>query len=146
MKKLSCILILKNKFSCPYYWYIKFSNKYYYKDMEPLCNQVLHNQFETFHRCYKHIEGVRVIFSRQENLFWQNYCILDLDNFHIWLQYWVASFCNQFLPEYSSNQFETLHRCYKHIEDVHVTFSGQENHFWQNFCIFDLDDFQVRFQ
>ena len=49
--------------------YIKFSNKYYYKDMEPLCNQVLHNQFETFHRCYKHIEGVRVIFSRQENLF-----------------------------------------------------------------------------
>ena len=29
----------------------------------------------------------------------------------------------------SSNQFETLHRCYKHIEDVHVTFSRQENHF-----------------
>ena len=31
--------------------------------------------------------------------------------------------------EFSSNQFETLHRCYKHIEDVHVTFSRQENHF-----------------
>ena len=42
------------------------------------------------------------------------------------LQYWVASFCNQLLPEYSSNQFETLRRCYKHIEDVHVTFNRQE--------------------
>ena len=41
------------------------------------------NQYETLHRCYKHIEDVH----------------------------------------------ETLHRCYKHIEDVHVTFSRQENHF-----------------
>ena len=45
------------------------------------------------------------------------------------LQYWVASLCNQLLPEFSSNQFETLHRCYKHIENVHVTFSRQENNF-----------------
>ena len=37
--------------------------------------------------------------------------------------------CNQLLPEFSSNQFETLHRCCKHIEDVHMTFSRQENHF-----------------
>ena len=29
----------------------------------------------------------------------------------------------------SSNQFETLHSCYKHIEDVYVTFSRQENNF-----------------
>ena len=49
--------------------------------------------------------------------------------FQIRLQYWVASLCNQHLPEYSSNQFETVHRCYKHIEDVHVTFTRQENNF-----------------
>ena len=45
------------------------------------------------------------------------------------LQYGIASLCNQLLSEFSSNLFETLHRCFKHIEDVHVTFSTQENHF-----------------
>ena len=54
---------------------------------------------------------------------------LDLDNFQVRLQYGVASLCNQLLSEFSSNQFETLHRCYEHIEDVHVTFSRQDNHF-----------------
>ena len=49
--------------------------------------------------------------------------------FQVRLQYWVASLCNHLLPEFSSNQFETFHRCYKHIEDVHVTFSRQENNF-----------------
>ena len=49
--------------------------------------------------------------------------------FQVWLQCWVASLCNQLLPEFSSNQFETINRCYKHIEDVHVTFSRQENNF-----------------
>ena len=96
-----------------------------------LCNQLLpefsSNQFETFHRCYKHIEDVHVPFSRQENHFWQNYGILDLDNFQVRLQFWVASLCNQLLPEFSSNQFETLHRCYKHIEDVHVFFFAHKN-------------------
>ena len=29
---------------------------------------------------------------------------------------------------------------------MHVTFSMQENHFWQNYGILNLDDFQVRFQ
>ena len=38
----------------------------------------------------------------------QNYSILDLDNFQVWLQYGVASLCNQLLPEFSSNQFETF--------------------------------------
>ena len=57
--------------------------------------------------------------------FWTQ-TILDLDNFQVRLQYWVASLCNQLLPEISSNQFETLHRCFKHIEDVHVSFSRQE--------------------
>ena len=98
-----------------------------------LCNQLLpefsSNQFETLHGCYKHIEDVHVTFSRQENNFRQNYGILDLDNFQVKLQYGVASLCNQLLPEFSSNQFETLHGCYKHIEDVHVTFSRQENNF-----------------
>ena len=89
---------------------------------------------------------MHVTFSRQENYFWQNYSILDLDNFQVRFQYWVASLCNQLLPEFSSNQFETFHRYYKHIEDVHVIFRGQENNFWQNYSILDLDDFQARFQ
>ena len=70
---------------------------------------------------------------------------MDLDNFQVRLQYWVASLCNQLLPEFSSNQFETLHRCYKHIEDVHVTFSRQEIFFGQNDGISDVDNFQARF-
>ena len=98
-----------------------------------MCNQVLSgfssDQFETLHRYYKHIEDVHVVFSRQENNFRRIYGILDLDNFQVRLQYGVASLCNQLLPEFSSNQFETLHRCYKHIENVHVTFSRQENNF-----------------
>ena len=98
-----------------------------------LCNQLLpefsSNQFETLHRYYKHIEDVHVTFSRQENNFNKNYGILDLDNFQVRLQYWVASLCNQLLPDFLSNRFETLHRCYKHIENVHVTFSRQENNF-----------------
>ena len=89
---------------------------------------------------------MHVTFSRQENNFWQNYDILDLDNFQVRLQYWVAILFNQLLPEFSSNQFETFYRCYKHIEDVHVTFSRQENNFWQNYGILDLDDFQAGFQ
>ena len=36
------------------------------------------------------------------------------------LQYGEASLCYQLLPEFSSSQFETQHRCYKHIEVVHV--------------------------
>ena len=98
-----------------------------------LCNQLRpefsSNRFETLHRCYKHIEDVHVTLSRQENNFLQNYGILDLDNFQVRLQYGVASLCNQLLQEFSSNQFETLHRCYKYIEDVHVTFSRQEKNF-----------------
>ena len=76
---------------------------------------------------------MHVTFSRQENNFRQNYDILDLDNFlvrlQVRLQYWVASLCNQLLPDFSSNRFETLPRCYKHIEDVHVTSGRQKNNF-----------------
>ena len=102
-----------------------------------LCNQLLpefsSNQSETLHRCYKHIENMHVVFSRQKNNFRQNYGIFDLDNFQVRLQvrfqYWVASLCNQLLSEFSSNQSETLHRCYKRIENKHVVFSRQENNF-----------------
>ena len=97
-----------------------------------MCNQLLpgfaRNQFETMHICYKHNENVHMIFSKKENNSSQNYGILDLDNFQVRLQYGVAKLCNQFLPEFSSNQFETFHRYYKHLENVHVTFSRQENY------------------
>ena len=49
-------------------------------------------------------------------------------------------------PRVSNNQFETLHRCHKHIEDVHVSFCRQENNFSQNYGIFYLDNFDIRFQ
>ena len=87
---------------------------------------------------------MHMTFSKHEINFWQNFGILDLDDFQVRLQYRVASLCNQLLPEFSSNQFETVHRCYKHIEDVHVTSSRQENYFWQNYGILVLDNFQVR--
>ena len=58
----------------------------------------------------------------------------------------VASLCNQLLPEFSCNRFETLHRCYKHIEDVHVTFSRQENHFDKITVFWTETIFQVMFQ
>ena len=80
------------------------------------------NQFETLHRCHKHIEAVHVTVCRQENNFSQNYGIFDLDNFQVRLHYGVARLCNQVLSEFLSIQFDTLGRYNKHIEDVHVTF------------------------
>ena len=95
-----------------------------------LCYQPLpefwSNPFETLHWCYKCIEDVHVTFCRGKNNFWQSYGIFDLDKFKVSLQHRVASLCNQLLPGVSSNQFETLHKCYKHIEDVHVTFCRQK--------------------
>ena len=73
------------------------------------------DHFETMHTCCGYIEDVHVIFADEKIIF-------DLDHFQVSLQYKVASLCNQLLPGFSSNEFETLHRCYKHIEDVHVTF------------------------
>ena len=35
--------------------------------------------------------------------------------------------CNQLLSEFSIILFETWHRYYKHIEDVHVTFLTKNN-------------------
>ena len=68
--------------------------------------------------------------------------------FSVRLQYGVAKLCNQLLQEFYGNLFETLHRCYTHIENVHVTLCWQKKifltkldlqHFW-------LSSFEVRFQ
>ena len=40
-----------------------------------------------------------------------------IDKITAFLTYRVASLCNQFLPEFSSNKVET---CYKQTEAVHV--------------------------
>ena len=96
-----------------------------------LCNQLLlqlsKDHFETMHTCCEYIEDIYVNFCRRKNNIWQNYGIFDLS-----LQRRVASLCNQLLPGFASNQFETLHRCYKHNEDVHMIFSMKENNFWPN--------------
>ena len=84
---------------------------------------------ETLHTCSGYIEDKHVTFCRPKTNFLQNYGIFHLYNFEVSLQHSVASLCNQLLPGFSSNQFETLHRCYKHVEDVHVTFSKQDKYF-----------------
>ena len=58
------------------------------------------DHFETLHTCCGDIEDVHVNFCRRKNNFWQNYGILDLDNFQVRLQYWVASLCNQLLQSF----------------------------------------------
>ena len=87
------------------------------------------DHFETMHTCCGYIEDVHVNFGRRKKKFSTKLRHFGLRQFSVRLPYGVASLCNQLLLEFSSNQFETLHRCYKHIEDVHVTFNRQENHF-----------------
>ena len=115
-----------------------------------LCNQLLSgfssNQKLCIDVILKQIEHMHVTFCRRKNSFLQNYGIFDLDNFEVKLQYGVASLCDQLLPEFSSKQFETLHRCIKHIEHVHVTFCRRKNKFWENNGILDLDSFEVSLQ
>ena len=119
-----------------------------------LCNQLLLKfsmyHFETMHICCGYIEDVHANFCREKIIFdeitafWTIFRLgfnLDWDNFQVGLQYWVESLCNQLLPEFSSNQFETFHRCYKHIEDVHVTLSRQENIFFTKLRHFGLRQF-----
>ena len=90
------------------------------------CIQMIYNRFEhSFTYSLKPI----VSFSKQENNFRQNFGIFYLDNFQLMLQYGVLTLCNQLLPEVSSNKLQTLHRCYKHIEDMHLTFCRPENYF-----------------
>ena len=98
-----------------------------------LCNQLLlqfsMDHFETMYTCCGYIEDLHLNFCRGKYNFDKITAFSPLDNFEVSLQRLVASLCNQLLPGFASNQFETLHRCYKHIEDVHVTFSRQGNHF-----------------
>ena len=54
---------------------------------------------------------------------------IHMHNFEVSLKRGVASLCNQLLPGFASNQFETLHRCYKHNENVNMILSKQENNF-----------------
>ena len=54
---------------------------------------------------------------------------LALDSFEVRLQHRVASSCNQLLSQFLSNQIESFHSSYKHIEDVHITFCRQIDNF-----------------
>ena len=93
-----------------------------------LCNQHLSefssNQFETLGKCYFYIEYVHMTFCRQKNFFWTKYMygFFGLDSCEVRLEHRVASLCYQLLPQFLSNQFETLHRYYQPIEDMHMTF------------------------
>ena len=48
--------------------------------------------------------------------------------------------CNQLLPEFSCDQYETLHRCNWHIESVN-DFVHENIIFDKILLIFDLDNF-----
>ena len=85
--------------------------------------------FETLHCCCGYIEDVHANFCGRKKKIDKIRAFSTSDNFEVSLQHRVASMCNQLLPGLSSNQFETLHRYYKHIENVHMTFSKQENNF-----------------
>ena len=98
-----------------------------------LCNQLLPefsiNQFETMHTCCEYIWRCAYEFWQSKILFDKITAFSTEDHFQVSLQHRIAKLCNQLLPEFSSNQFETLNRCYKDIEDMHVTFSKQGNNF-----------------
>ena len=95
-----------------------------------LCNHLLlgfsSNHFETLHRCYMHIEDVHVNVCKQKKKFLTKLRHFRVRQFGGYLHHRVASVCNPLLPGFSSNQFETLNRCYKHIEEVHVFFCRRE--------------------
>ena len=59
------------------------------------------DHFETLHTCCGYIEDVYVNFCRRKNNFSQNYSIFDFAQ-----------------PGFAGKPFETLHRCYKHNEDI----------------------------
>ena len=86
------------------------------------------DHFETMRTKYGYIEDVHVNFCRRKKIF-----LTKLQHFQLKtilrLAFNIASLCNQLLPGFASNQFETLHRCYKHNENVQMIFSKQENNF-----------------
>ena len=46
-----------------------------------------------------------------------------------WFIIFIKNDWYKVLSEFSSNQLKTLHRCYKHIVNMYVTFSRRENNF-----------------
>ena len=68
-------------------------------------------------------------FSKKKIIFNKIMAFSTQTFFQVMFQYGVASLCNQLLSEFSGNPFETLHRCYKLIEDVHVTFCRRKTNF-----------------
>ena len=63
------------------------------------------------HNCCGYIEDVHVDFCRRKNNFDKITAFSTEDNFEVSLHRRVASLCNQLLPGFASNQFETFHRC-----------------------------------
>ena len=98
-----------------------------------MCNQLVllfsMDHIETLHSCCVYIEDVHVNLLDEKIIFDKIRSFSTPDSFEVSLQHRVASLYNQLFPGFSSNQFETLRRYYKHMEDVHVTFSKQENNF-----------------
>ena len=96
-----------------------------------MCNQVLLQflivHFETMRTCCGYIEDVHMNFCRQKKKKkFDKITAFSTRQFQVSLQRRVASLCNQLLPGFASNQFETLHICYKHIEDVHVILASKK--------------------
>ena len=88
------------------------------------------DHFETMHTCCGYIEDVHVNFCRRKKIIFDKITAFSTsDNFEVSLQRKVASLCNQLLPGFASNQFETLHCFFKYNKDVHLIFSKQENNF-----------------
>ena len=85
------------------------------------------DHFETMNTCSGYTEDVHVNFCRQKQNFFDK--IMAFLTWTILRLAFSIGLCNQLLLGFSSNQFETMYRCYKYIEDVHVTFSKKENNF-----------------
>jgi hypothetical protein len=57
----------------------------------------------------------------------------------------VSTLCNQLLPHLLADILQTLHSCYEHIEDVHVTFSKCSEIFLKNLHVVELSHFSSMF-
>ena len=92
---------------------INFSNSFQWINLKP-CILVVDK-----------LEDVHVNFCRRKKKEDKITAFSTSDNYEVSLQRRVASLYNQLLPGFASNQFETLHRCNKNNDDVHIVFSKQ---------------------
>ena len=94
--------------------------------MTSLCNplhpQFLSNLSETLHSYFRYIEGVYPAIDKEKKSFLRNYGLFKLRLFLFYGKYRMTSMYNQLLPQFLSNQSETLHNCCIHIENVHLLF------------------------